>query len=86
MLEQEIWIILLTSAKNCGICIPLLKKQWHFDHVIHKGRSRVEMEVSVAMLTYNLMRLVQIKGQEWVKETLKDLILLHNWHCTQYSD
>ena len=64
----------------------VLKRQWHFDHVIHKGRSKVEMEVSVAMFTYNLMRLVQIKGQEWVKKTLKDLILLHNWHYTQYSD
>ena len=64
----------------------VLKRQWHFDHVIHKGRSKVEMEVSVAMLTYNLMRLVQIKGQEWVKKTLKDLILLHNWHYTQHSD
>ncbi|MEO1438094.1 MAG: IS1182 family transposase [Bacteroidota bacterium] len=40
----------------------VLKRQWHFDHVIHKSRPKVELEVSLASLTYNIMRAINILG------------------------
>ena len=50
-----------------GIC----KRQWHFDHVILKKKKNVETEVSIAAITYNLMRLLSVKGCKWVENSLK---------------
>ena len=44
------------------------KKQWHFDHVLLKTKQYVEAEVSVAALTYNLIRLFNTKGKKWIEE------------------
>ena len=46
----------------------VLKRQWHFDHVIHRGKSKVEMELSLASLTYNIMRVVNILGRKGLLE------------------
>ena len=53
---------------------------------MHMEKNKVEMKVSFAMLTYNPIRLVQKKGQKWIKKSLNDLILMHNWHYAQESD
>ncbi len=47
------------------------KRQWHFDHLILRTRPKVEMEVSLAALTYNLMRVVKIRGAKWLQKALK---------------
>jgi hypothetical protein len=50
------------------------KRQWHFDHVMLKTKPKVEMEVSLAALTYNLMRLLKIKGKDWLQNAIKKAI------------
>ena len=53
------------------------KRQWHFDHLLLKTKMKVETEVSIAAFTYNLMRLLRIKGLDWIiKESKKLYILL----------
>ncbi len=47
------------------------KRQWHFDHLILKRRENIEAEVSLAALTYNLMRLLSVRGTQWVKTKLE---------------
>jgi len=47
------------------------KRQWHFDHLILKRRENIEAEVSLAALTYNLMRLLAVRGTQWVKTKLE---------------
>lgn len=51
------------------------KRQWHFNHLMLKTREKVEMEVSLAALTYNLMRVLKIRGSKWLKRVLKNAIL-----------
>jgi hypothetical protein len=63
------------------------KRQWHFDHLTLKTKPKVEMEVSLAALTYNLMHVFKIKGQEWIEKMAKKsffrLILIINFCDTQ---
>lgn len=47
------------------------KRQWHFDHVLLRGREKVEGEVSLAALTLNIMRLLSVKGKKWIEKALK---------------
>jgi hypothetical protein len=54
------------------------KRQWHFDHVMLMTREKVEMEVSLAAMTYNLMRALKIRGIEWLKKLLNKAILSLN--------
>jgi transposase len=49
------------------------KRQWHFDHLMLRTKQNVEAEVSLAAITYNLMRLVSVKGRKWVENRLKKL-------------
>lgn len=49
----------------------VLKRQWHFDHLLLRGRSNVETEVSLAALTWNLLRLTNLKDTNWLKKRLK---------------
>ena len=52
------------------------KRQWHFDHLLLRTRSKVETEVSVAAFTYNLMRLVKVKGMEWIRKECQKVYIL----------
>jgi len=54
------------------------KRQWHFDHVMLKTRAKVEMEVSLAALTYNLMRLLAVKGVKWMKDKLNKSAIIES--------
>ena len=66
------------------------KRQWHFDHLLLKTKKNVETEVTIAAITYNLMRLLSVKGSKWIKERLKTTILfifrpLMLYNASQYS-
>ena len=52
------------------------KRQWHFDHLMLRTKTKVETEVSIAAFTYNLMRLVKVKGLEWIKKESQKLYIL----------
>ena len=52
------------------------KRQWHFDHLLLKTKMKVETEVSIAAFTYNLMRLLKVKGLDWIKKESKKLYIL----------
>lgn len=47
------------------------KRQWHFDHVLLRGKDKVETEITLAAITYNLMRVIKIKGFEWLEKAMK---------------
>lgn len=47
------------------------KRQWNFDHVTLRTREKVEAELTLAALAYNILRLVNIKGIEWLKKRVK---------------
>lgn len=51
------------------------KRQWHFDHLLLKSKEKVETEVTLAAFTYNLMRVVTIKGANWIKKKTETLEL-----------
>lgn len=55
----------------------VLKRQWHFDHLLLRTREKVETEVTLAALTYNLMRLVSIKGAIWIKKRMGSIHFRH---------
>jgi len=48
----------------------ILKRQWHFDHVTHKGKVKVDTEVNIVAITYNLLRLINVKGIKWLEKKL----------------
>ncbi|NND07463.1 MAG: transposase [Saprospiraceae bacterium] len=54
------------------------KRQWHFDHVMLKTREKVEMEVNLTSMTYNLMRTLKIRGAKWLKKVLKMMVISLN--------
>lgn len=54
--------------------LGIWKRQWHFDHVMLKTKPKVEMEASLAALTYNLMRLLKIKSKDWLQNAIKKAI------------
>lgn len=49
----------------------VMKRQWHFDHVLMRTREKVETEVTIAAIAWNLMRLDALKGEKWLKKALK---------------
>jgi len=53
-----------------------LKRQWGFTYVLMKGKEHVLGEASLAMMTYNLVRLMNIFGIEALKRLLKRCLLL----------
>lgn len=61
------------------------KRQWHFDHVILKGREKVEAETSLAAITWNIMRLMKVKGKKWVEKTLKRVLFIKFLAEIRYS-
>lgn len=56
------------------------KRQWHMEYLILKTRPKVETELHLASLTYNLLRVVNLKGLEWLKNRLKSLFLVSFQH------
>ncbi len=52
----------------------VLKRQWHFEYLLLRTRDKVETEVSIATLTWNLMRLIQVKGPKWLEKAMKKAI------------
>ena len=63
------------------------KRQWSFDHVLLKTKQQVETEVTLAALTYNLIRLFNIKGRNWMEKVAKKMIyslkfVLSNHHTS----
>ena len=52
------------------------KRQWHFDHLMLRTKTKVGTEVSIAVFTCNLMRLVKVKGLVWIKKESKKLYIL----------
>ena len=49
----------------------VMKRQWHFDHLLLRTRKKVETEVSIAALAWNLMRANRVKGLKWLEKALK---------------
>lgn len=52
----------------------IFKRQWDLDYTLLRGSENVITEYRIAGLAYNLMRLVSVKGLNWVKLRLKKLI------------
>ena len=52
-----------------------LKRQWGFTYVLMRGKEQVLGEASLAMLTYNLVRLMNIFGIEELKKRLKRCLI-----------
>jgi len=48
-----------------------LKRHWHFDYVLTKGKEKVMGEVYLAFTTYNLRRLASIFGCETLINKMK---------------
>jgi len=51
-----------------------LKRQWHMDHTILRGRNNVISEYRLAAIAYNLCRSLSILGREGLIKRLKALI------------
>ena len=51
-----------------------MKRQWHIDHTLVKGKENVITEYRIAALVYNLYRSLSILGQEGLIKRLKALI------------
>lgn len=54
----------------------IFKRQWDLEYTLVRGRENVITEYRIAGLAYNLMRLVSVKGLNWVQKRLQKLILL----------
>jgi transposase len=52
-----------------------LKRQWHFNYTLVKGKEKVLSEVYLCFTAYNLVRLIQILGIEKLKSKLGELVL-----------
>lgn len=52
----------------------IFKRQWDLDYTLLRGSENVITEYRIAGLAYNLMRLVSVKGLNWVKLRLKKLL------------
>ena len=53
-----------------------LKRQWHFNHTLLKGREKVLSEVYLCFSIYNLVRLIQILGIGELNSRLGKLVLI----------
>ena len=63
----------------------VLKRQWHFDHLLLRRRKHVETEVTIAALTWNLMRLTNLKGIKWLEKAMKMAFFPFLWVVKQYD-
>ena len=52
-----------------------LKRQWHFDYTLTKGKEKVLGEVYLAFTCYNLRRIMSILGFEALMSKMKALLL-----------
>jgi hypothetical protein len=52
-----------------------LKRQWHFNYTLVKGKEKVLSEVYLCFTANNLVRLIQILGIEELKSKLGELVL-----------
>lgn len=51
------------------IPLDLIKRQWGFDHVLSKkGKKRVSADVGFNFMTYNLKRILSLKGKKGFRE------------------
>lgn len=50
-----------------------LKRQWHFDYTVVKGKEKVLSEVYIIFSVYNLIRLIKVLGMDLLKNRLSDL-------------
>jgi hypothetical protein len=67
----------MVDSKHQMIVFGVWKRQWHFDHLQLKTKKKVEMEMSIAALTYNVMRLLNVKGLKWMKKRLERAHILN---------
>jgi len=59
----------------------VLKRQWHFDHLLLQTRKNVETELSIAALTWNMMRLTKLKGIKWLEKAMKKALKPFLWEA-----
>jgi len=52
----------------------IFKRQWDLDYTILKSKEKVLTEYRIAGMAYNLMRLVSVKGVNWVEKRLRKLV------------
>ena len=63
----------------------VLKRQWHFDYLLLRGRRNVETEVSIAAHTWNLVRLTKLKGIKWIEKAIKKALKPFLWTVKQHN-
>ena len=59
-----------------------LKRQWHFDHTLTKGKEKVLGEVYMIFTSYNLKRSLSILGFKDLMSKIKALLHAYFWKNT----
>ena len=81
LIIEPIFGIFKRTNRRCSKAIKIrqgmtlgMSCQWDLDYTLLRGSENVITEYRIAGLAYNLMRLVSVKGLNWVKLRLKKLL------------